>query len=263
MDVPEFVHPLALDFEYEGREITLSPVAIETERGLLLLDVGPPSTTDQLLATLDTAGFSASEIALILATHQDSDHVGGLSSVVEASAPVSSAVETSDPAVEPSEPTVETSEPTVEASDPAPSVVEASTPTVVAHERAAPMVDGRTSPRGSDDESRYPPQRVDIELAGEATFHTRAGPARVIPTPGHTPGHVSVWLPDEQFLIAADALTADEDRLTGPRPDMSEDVELARASLERLAELNVERTFCYHGGFVAEGSDRIAELSQQ
>ena len=66
--------------------------------------------------------------------------------------------------------------------------------------------------------------------------------------PGHTTGHVSVFLPEERFLIAADALTVDEDGLAGPRPDMTADVDRALSSVARLADLDIDRTLCHHGG---------------
>ncbi|MEF8839590.1 MAG: MBL fold metallo-hydrolase [Haloarculaceae archaeon] len=136
-------------------------------------------------------------------------------------------------------------------------------PFVLAHEAAARVVDGREPPRGSDGSGRYPPASVDLELRAEATIRTRGGPARVVPTPGHTPGHVSLYFPDSGFLLAADALTAEEGRLSGPRPDVTEDVKEANASVERLAALDVEQTLCYHGGLVDAGSDRIAEIAAE
>jgi glyoxylase-like metal-dependent hydrolase (beta-lactamase superfamily II) len=220
MTLPEHVHALSLDVTIEDREMTLHPSAIETERGLLVLDTGLPQTVDQLAERLDDAGFDPDDVSTVLLTHKDGDHAGGLSRVVEQSGAM-----------------------------------------VVAHERDAPAIDGRDDPGGPPDRERYPPARVDLELGGPATFHTRAGPARVIPTPGHTAGHVSVSLPDERLLIAADALTVGEDGLAGPRPDATADVDRALSSVARLAERDVDRTLCYHGGFVEEGTDRIAEIA--
>lgn len=186
MDLPDHVHALSLGVAFEDREMTLHPSAVETERGLRVLDTGLRSTVDQLTERLDDAGFALEDVATVLVTHQDGDHAGGLSAVVERSGA-----------------------------------------TVVAHERDAPAIDGCEDPGGPPGRERYPPARVDLELGGAVTFHTRAGPARVVPTPGHTTGHVSVFLPEERFLIAADALTVDEDGLVGPRPDVTVDVDRA------------------------------------
>jgi glyoxylase-like metal-dependent hydrolase (beta-lactamase superfamily II) len=70
-----------------------------------------------------------------------------------------------------------------------------------------------------------------------------------IPTPGHTPGHVSYFRPQDRVLIAGDALvTVRINSLTGllrPRPGLSGppwyttwDRRAARQSIRRLARLN-------------------------
>ena len=219
-DTPPGIHHLPLDVDFEGRMMTLHPAAVETPRGLLLLDTGFPGTLDQLAAALDTAGFALDDVATVLLTHQDGDHAGNLAAVLDRTAAF-----------------------------------------VVAHAGAAPVIDGREATRGPPDDERYPPARVDLALDGEAVFPTAAGPARVVPTPGHTPGHVSLYFPDERFLVAADALTAEGGRLAGPRPDVSVDLTEAMASVTRLADLDAETTLCYHGGLVDAGSERIAEIA--
>jgi glyoxylase-like metal-dependent hydrolase (beta-lactamase superfamily II) len=222
MSLPDCVHDLELLADLDGRETAIHPAAIETERGLLLLDAGLPDTVDQLATRLDGAGFGLGDVDAVAITHQDPDHAGGLSRVVERSGAL-----------------------------------------VIAHERAAPVVDGRENPRIAPGGDRYPPARVDLELGDRATFHTKAGPARVVATPGHTPGHVSVYLPDARFLVAGDALTAEGGTLNGPDPEATEEQERAADSVSRLAELDVDRTLCYHGGLADAGAGRIAEIAQR
>ncbi|WP_276257312.1 MBL fold metallo-hydrolase [Haloglomus litoreum] len=131
--------------------------------------------------------------------------------------------------------------------------------TVLASEHEARAVDGRADTRGPGE--RYPPGRVDVTFDEGVTFHTDRGPARVVPTPGHTPGHVSVYLPDERVLFAADALTADADGLQGPNEGFTEDMDTALTSADRLAALDIETTHCFHGGTVAAGSARIGAIA--
>lgn len=217
MDLPDGVHTFRLTFEQGDREVTIHPGGIETERGLLLLDVGPAETLDQLREDLDAAGFAPADVSTVLVTHHDWDHAGGLASFQETADAV-----------------------------------------VLAHELAAPPVDGRSDTRGGD---RYPPARVDLEFDAGVTVNTDAGPARVVPTPGHTPGHASVYLPEERFLFAADALTADADGLQGPSEQFTASMPEALSSAERLAALDIGTTHCFHGGTVTAGSDRIAAIA--
>jgi len=73
-----------------------------------------------------------------------------------------------------------------------------------------------------------------------------------IPTPGHTPGHCSLHLPDRDVLISGDALVT-LDPYTGRRgprivaPAATADVQENRRSLRRLAELDAILLLPGHG----------------
>jgi len=82
-----------------------------------------------------------------------------------------------------------------------------------------------------------------------------ASGTRVIFTPGHTPGHMSLYLERSRVLVAGDALTAEEGRLHGPNPPVTLDLDEAARSVSRLAELDVETIVCYHGGVVSEDAN--------
>jgi glyoxylase-like metal-dependent hydrolase (beta-lactamase superfamily II) len=110
------------------------------------------------------------------------------------------------------------------------SVVASTDAVVFAHEVCAPYVDGREDPiKGGSD--RYDPVPVDVELTDGVRFRTAAGPMRVVFTPGHAPGHVSLYLPDERLLLAADALTAARGRLRGPSEEFTLDMSEATDSV--------------------------------
>ncbi|WP_323677204.1 MBL fold metallo-hydrolase [Halorubellus sp. PRR65] len=223
MTLPNGVHDLAVPYERDGHELALHPVAVETARGLVLVDVGLPGSVPKIREALDAAGFALAEVSTVVLTHHDGDHAGALAALdAEADA------------------------------------------FVAAHADESPYVDGREFPVKADpDGDRYPPAAVDLELVGGETLNTTVGPMRVVNTPGHSPGHVSLYLPDHRLLFAGDALVADhgDDRLHGPKPQYTPDRERAHESVGTLADLDVARTLCYHGGLVDDGTDRIAELA--
>ncbi|MFW5934486.1 MAG: MBL fold metallo-hydrolase [Halolamina sp.] len=134
------------------------------------------------------------------------------------------------------------------------------TPTF-AHWAEAPYVDGREFPEKSEDD-RYPPARVDVEVIDGVGFSTLAGPIELIETFGHTRGHSSFHLPEEQLLIAGDALTAADGELEGPATEHTLEMERAMESVAMLGELDVEHTVCFHGGHVDAGSERIREIAR-
>jgi len=78
---------------------------------------------------------------------------------------------------------------------------------------------------------------------------------RVIHTPGHTPGHISVFDPDSGLLVAGDALNGtDGSGLSGPNPDFTADLDLANASVAKLAQRDVETVLVGHGEPVESGA---------
>jgi glyoxylase-like metal-dependent hydrolase (beta-lactamase superfamily II) len=220
---PEGVHTFRFEFAFGGRALTVHPTAVETDHGVVLLDVGLPGATDQLRDGLADAGLSLADVSMVLLTHHDGDHAAGLAEL------------------------------------------EGETPLVVAtHQDEAPYVDGRRHPVKADpDDERFPPVTVDLELTGGETFHTAAGPMWVVETPGHSPGHVSLYFPDHRFLVAGDAMTNDnegEDAFGGPKPQFTPELDEAVESVGRLAELDVEKTHCYHGGTADAETDDIAAI---
>ena len=90
---------------------------------------------------------------------------------------------------------------------------------------------------------------VDHPLAGgeELPFH---GGIVVIPTPGHSPGHVCYYLKTQRLLIAGDALRVEGGSLIGPSPMATPDMRRAVASLRNLLPYRIDAILCYHGGLM-------------
>lgn len=137
-------------------------------------------------------------------------------------------------------------------------VVDRTDATVIAHEADAPVIEGETAPENGDPD--HTPTTVDIRLVGGETFATAAGPLRAVHTPGHSPGHTSLYFPGENLLLPADALNVVDGELVGPREDVTPDLGTAWQSVGILGELEIDHTHCFHGGNVEAGTDRIETL---
>ncbi|ELY66816.1 MBL fold metallo-hydrolase [Natrinema versiforme] len=218
------VYALPLTLEYGGSEHTFTPTAVETDRGLVLLDAGPAGAVGQLETHLAGMGFELTDIWLVVLTHHDADHAGGLAELLERVDAI-----------------------------------------VATHRDEAPYVSGERDPiKGADDGDRYPPVDVDIELADGVRLPTLAGPMAVVATPGHAPGHISLYFPTGNLLVAGDALVGDgDDPLAGPKPHFTPDMDRAIESVGTLAGLEIDHTVCYHGGYVDRGTERIREIHEQ
>lgn len=100
-----------------------------------------------------------------------------------------------------------------------------------------------------------PKVKVDhiVEDGDEIPF---CGGIRVIFTPGHTPGHICLYLQESNILIAGDALSIDRGELRGPTTPTIADVPLAQQSLRALLDFNIEKMVCFHGGLSTENVNK-------
>jgi len=89
------------------------------------------------------------------------------------------------------------------------------------------------------------------------------GGITVIFTPGHTPGHIGLYLNQYKTLITGDALNVVDGQLVGPNAEFTPDMDTAKKSLEKFTQYDVETVICYHGG-VYQGNvkERLLELAK-
>lgn len=203
---------------------------VDAAVGPTLVDTGLPMQREVLDAALAEAGVAVADLKRIIITHQDIDHVGLLHELAAASGAE-----------------------------------------VLAHAAEIPTIDGGAPPRFMLPENqermpflrplaeRFKPTAVDTALEDGARLDL-AGGVRVIFTPGHTPGHISLYLERSKTLIAADALTASDGRLAGPSPQATLDLPLAYESVQKMSLLEIEAIVCYHGGVVSD--DAQGQLRQ-
>jgi glyoxylase-like metal-dependent hydrolase (beta-lactamase superfamily II) len=190
-----------------------------------LVDAGLPGQAEAIGGALAEAGTGVRDLRRIIFTHQDLDHVGSGAALVHQSGA-----------------------------------------RVLAHSADAPHIDGslrllkpssemlEQRPQMREVLERLEPVGVDEHLEDGERLDI-AGGIRVIFTPGHTPGHLSLYLERSKVLIAGDALRAERGSLNGPNPSMTLDMRAALQSLRTLADLDIDTIVCYHGGVVSENAN--------
>lgn len=106
-----------------------------------------------------------------------------------------------------------------------------------------------------------PKSKVDKTVAdGEELPY--CGGIVVIHTPGHTPGHISLYHIQSKTLIAGDSMIVANRELLGPDPQYCIDADLAVNSLKKFVQYDIETVICYHGGLYKDNVNRrIAELA--
>ena len=80
------------------------------------------------------------------------------------------------------------------------------------------------------------------------------GGLRVIHTPGHTPGSICLYSPARRLIIVGDILQCLRGQVTYPNEIFTDDMSLARQSIARLAELDIETIFFSHYPAVRQGA---------
>jgi glyoxylase-like metal-dependent hydrolase (beta-lactamase superfamily II) len=101
----------------------------------------------------------------------------------------------------------------------------------------------------------YRPQQEASFLKDEETIDLGSFPVQVIATPGHTPGHLSLFFPDEETLFLGDY------DLTSFGPwygDVYSSIEQTIESIRRLKSIPARRWIASHNtGFFAENPARL------
>lgn len=93
--------------------------------------------------------------------------------------------------------------------------------------------------------------KVDICLHDKEILDCLGG-IEIIATPGHMPGHISLYIKEKQILIAGDAVVIENGVLTIANPQYTLDMEEAKKSIRKLMDYKISRIICYHGGIYTD-----------
>jgi glyoxylase-like metal-dependent hydrolase (beta-lactamase superfamily II) len=241
------VEVLDLETDQLGTPSWVHPTLVWDEKEAVLIDSGYPGLLERLLAELEKAGVSPGQLTQLILTHQDIDHIGGANALLALNDRIEVLAHEQD------RPYIVGERPLIKFS---PERLAQITELVssLPEERRQAILEG----------FRHPNPRIDRTLADGERLPDCGGIV-VIHTPGHTPGHVMLYLESSRVLVAGDGLNISEGRLVGPNSQMTPDLGQATRSLKKLAGYEIETVVCYHGGVYA-GRDigaRIAELANE
>ena len=94
---------------------------------------------------------------------------------------------------------------------------------------------------------RVEPVKVDVLLHGDEKMDWCGG-CRIIATPGHTPGHISLLMEKDSIVITGDAFVIEDGKPAIANPQFTLDIEHATKSMDKLLSLKAKAYYCYHGG---------------
>jgi len=217
-----------LEIESMGSKVNLT--LTWDKNSLVLIDTGFPGQTELIVKAISSAGFQAKNITHIILTHQDIDHIGCLKELLKLA-----------PGAQ-----------------------------VMAHKDEAPYINGRKTPvklAGMLEQyDKLPPDRKTwcdnmkrafpglvvpvTHTISDGEVLPECGGIEVIFTPGHTPGHICLYLRESKILVTGDALNVAEGKLAGPNPQFSFDMDLALKSAEKAKKFPFMAVVSHHGGYL-------------
>ncbi len=94
---------------------------------------------------------------------------------------------------------------------------------------------------------RYEPLKPNVTIDAEISLEPFGIPAHVIPTPGHTPGSLSVVLKSGEALVGDLAMNGFPMRVGPGIPTFADDIEQVYASWEKILAAGAETIYPAHG----------------
>lgn len=209
MKVANGVEMLELSAVVMKRTNIVYPAFIWDDDTRILVDTGYPGQLPKIRKTIEITGVSFNQLNKIIITHHDIDHIGSLSAIVQESSQI---IEVLAHAEE--QPHIQGEKPIIKATPEALSKLDAQLNLPEEQRKAIKSV------------LQNPPKaKVGKTLADGEELPYCEGIV-VIHTPGHTPGHICLYLKKSKTLIAGDAMVMVDGQLLGPQPHFTKTTEV-------------------------------------
>lgn len=221
--------PLEVKNNMNSQESTIFPVLVFDEADMLLIDCGFPNFLELIEESAKSQGVDLTKLTKIIITHHDYDHMGSLA-----------AFKRKYPRIQ-----VYTSEIQEEYVSGKKKFIRLE----IAELRHHTLSEAEKANASSYNNKLKSVEtvRVDQCLQDKESFDWCGG-VEIIMTPGHMPGHISVYLKESKTLVTGDALTIENGQLCSANPIFTLDMQEAKTSAKKFLSYDIENIVCYHGG---------------
>ncbi|MDA2515736.1 MULTISPECIES: MBL fold metallo-hydrolase [Bacillus] len=194
--------------QLEFQEFVIHPILLWDNEMAVLIDTGFPGQIEDIQVEMEKVGVSFDKLKVVILTHQDIDHIGSLPELLQRCR---------------------------------------SNIKVYAHELDKPYIEGDLPLLKDGNIENRPKGKVsDTVIDGQELPY--CGGILILHTPGHTPGHISLYLKQSKILVAGDSMYSVNGVLGGIHAPTTLNIMEARQSLKKYLNLHIESVVCYHGG---------------
>lgn len=198
--------------QLEFQEFVIHPILLWDDEMAVLIDTGFPGQIEDIQVEMEKVGVSFDKLKFVILTHQDIDHIGSLPELLQRCR---------------------------------------SNIKVYAHELDKPYIEGDLPLlKDGNIENRTKGKVSDTVIDGQELPY--CGGILILHTPGHTPGHISLYLKQSKILVAGDSMYSVNGVLGGVHAPTTLNIMEARQSLKKYLNLDIESVVCYHGGLSKE-----------
>ncbi|WP_434297149.1 MBL fold metallo-hydrolase [Clostridium sporogenes] len=220
---------LEIRFDFNGDRNVIFPVILNDEKENILIDCGYPNFLLLIKTTAKANGIDISKLTKIIITHHDFDHMGALAEFKREYPHIKILASIDD------EKYISGKEKSLRLQQ-AESIYD-----------KLPEEEKKSAKEFQDFIGTIENVPVDVCLR-DKDFFPFCGGIEIIATPGHMPGHISIYIKDSKTLIAGDALVVEDDKLTIANPQYTLDIISAKNSIKKLLNYEIHKIVCYHGG---------------
>lgn len=222
-----------IDNVYVVPDVIANPYFIVDTDGLTLIDTGLPRSEKMILAYIASLGKSVHDVKRIILTHSDVDHVGSLAALHKLTGARTYTSKIEADAIALGKPSRIPGMP-----------VDASLLMRLRLRLRRLLV-------------KVAPFQVD-EILTDGRVLPVLGGLRVVETPGHTPGHISLFAPQAGILFCGDSMVTYDNNIDDePRPAATWNETSAKASIVRQSLLGAHIVCSGHGPVVTDAAGKF------
>lgn len=229
---------LRIDFDKSGVSNTIFPVLLRDKDELILVDCGYPGFLPEIKFVAEQNGIEIRCLTRIILTHHDYDHMGAAAEFKRAFPHIQIMASNEEAKYISGK---EKSLRLRQAEALYDNLPDSQKQSALAFQQALEAVETVNVDRLLQDGQRFP----------------WCGGVEIVTTPGHMPGHISIYLKESKTLIAGDALVIENGELACANPQYTLDMAEAKKSIGKLLTYEIDRIVCYHGG-IFTGDSRVA-----